>query len=88
MPQSPDIGQNSDKGVSDSWISGQSLIKENCHNSRYSYDIDIKLGPVTKPDTKKKTTLNKINDDVMSENSDVIGISTIYSQFGAIHQQN
>ena len=48
----------------------------------------MKLGPVTKPDTKKKATLNKINDDVMSENSDVIGISTIYSQFGAIHQQN
>ena len=48
----------------------------------------MKLGPVIKPDTKKKATLNKIDDDVMSENGDVIAISTIYSQFGAIHQQN
>ena len=31
-------------------ISGQSLIKENCHNSRKSDDIDMKLGPVTKLD--------------------------------------
>ena len=48
----------------------------------------MKLGPVIKPDTKKKATLNKIDDDVMSENGDVIAISTIYSQFGEIHQQN
>ena len=32
-------------------------MKENCHNSRTSDDIDIKLGPVTKLDirTKKKS---------------------------------
>ena len=29
-PQSPDIGQNSDGGISDFWISGQFFIKENC----------------------------------------------------------
>ena len=46
-PQSPDIGKNSDEGISDFRISAQSLIKENCHNSRISDDIDMNLGPVT-----------------------------------------
>ena len=41
--QPPDIGQNSDGGISDFRISGQSLIKENYHNSRTSDDIDMKL---------------------------------------------
>ena len=41
--RSPDIGQNSDGGISDFRISGQSLIKENCHNYRTSDDIDMKL---------------------------------------------
>ena len=43
-PQSPDIGQNSDGCISDFRISGQSLIKENYHNSRTSDDIDMKRG--------------------------------------------
>ena len=47
MSQSTDIGQNPDDGISDFWISGQSLIKENC---RISNDIDVKLGPATKLD--------------------------------------
>ena len=42
--QSPVIGQNSDGGISDFRISGQSLIKENCHNT--SNGIDMKVGPV------------------------------------------
>ena len=50
---SPDIGQNSDWGISDFRISGQSLIKKNWHNSRASYDIDMKLGPVTKFDKRR-----------------------------------
>ena len=41
--------------ISNFRISGQSLIKENCHNSRTSDDIDMKLGPVTKLDKKTKT---------------------------------
>ena len=45
-PQSPDIRQNSDGGISDFQISGQSLIKENCYNSRTSDDIDMTLGTV------------------------------------------
>ena len=41
-------------------ISGQSLIKENCHNSRTSDDIDMKLGLLTKFDKKKITTSKKL----------------------------
>ena len=54
--QSPNIGQNSDVGISDFRISGQSLIKENYHNSRTSDDTDMKLGAVTKIDKRNKTT--------------------------------
>ena len=54
-PQSPDIGQNSDRGYFDFRIFGQSLIKENCHNSRTSDDIDMKPGPVTTLDKRNKT---------------------------------
>ena len=46
-PQSPYIGQNSNGGIFDFRISGQSFIKENCHNFRTSDDIDMKFGPVT-----------------------------------------
>ena len=62
MPQSPDIGQNSNGGISDFQISGQPFIEENCHNSRTSNDIDVKLGPVTKLE-KKITTIPKKSDD-------------------------
>ena len=31
LPQSPDIGENSDMGISDFRVSGQSLIKRNSH---------------------------------------------------------
>ena len=47
LSQSPDIGQNSEEGIYDFRISGQSLINENCCNCRTSNDIDMKLGPVT-----------------------------------------
>ena len=40
-----DSGQNSDSGISNFWISGQSTKKENGQNSRISNDIDMKLGP-------------------------------------------
>ena len=79
MPWSPDIGQNSDGGISDFRISGQSLIKENCRNSRTSDDIDMKLGPVTKLDKIIKPTSKIFDDNVMSANCDAI-----YGQFGAI----
>ena len=35
-------------------ISGQTLIKINCHNSRTSDDIDMKLEPITKLDKRNK----------------------------------
>ena len=43
----------------------------------------MKLGPVTKLDTRNTTTL-KIEDDVMLENCDVIVYFPIYSQLAAI----
>ena len=61
-PESPDIGKNSDGGISNFQISGQSLIKENYHNSRNNDDIEMKLGPVTRIDKRKKTTSKKIDD--------------------------
>ena len=39
--------------------SGQSVMKENCHNSRNSDDIDMKLGPVTKLDKRNKIKSKK-----------------------------
>ena len=84
MSQSPDIGENADEGVFDFQISGQSLTKQNCPNSRTSDDIDMKLGPVTKLDKRNKTILKKTDDDVMLGNCDIILIFPIYSQFRAI----
>ena len=84
--QSPDTGQNWDKDISDYRISAQSLIKENCHNSRTRDDIDMKLGPVTKLDKRNKTTSKKFDVDVMSENCDVIVIFRIFGQFGAVRR--
>ena len=55
LPQSPDIGRNWDRGISDFRISGQSFLKENWHNSRTRNDIDMKLGPVTKLEKRNKT---------------------------------
>ena len=40
----PVIRQNPRAGVSNFCISGQSLLNENCHNSRTSDDIEMKLG--------------------------------------------
>ena len=67
--------------ISDCRISGQSLIKRNCHNSRTSDDIDMKLGSVTKLENRN---IKKFDDDVMSKYCDAIAIFPIYSQFGAI----
>ena len=39
----------------------QSLMKENCHNSRTSEDIVMKLGPVTKLDKRSKTGSKKLS---------------------------
>ena len=46
----------------------------------------MRLGPVTKLDKRNKTTLKKIDYDVMSKNCDAIVIFSIYAQFGAIRK--
>ena len=81
LPQSPDFGENSDRGISDFQIFGLSHMKGNCHNSRTSDDIDMKLEPVTKIDKRNKTTSKKFDDEVISENCDVISIFLIDSKF-------
>ena len=67
-------------------ISGQSLIKPNCQNSRTSDDNDMKFRPVTKLDKRNKILAKKFDDDIMSANCDVIVIFLIYDQFGAIQK--
>ena len=44
----------------------------------------MKLGPVTKINERNKTRSEKLNDDVIPANCDVIVICPIYYQFGAI----
>ena len=46
----------------------------------------MKLGPVTKLDKRNKTTSKKINNDLMSENCDIIVIFWIFCQFGAVQR--
>ena len=48
----------------------------------------MKLGPETKLNKRNKTTTTKFDDDVMSENCDVIAIFSICGQFGAIWKPN
>ena len=86
FPQSPDIGQNSDGGISDFRISGQSLIKENCRNFRTSDDTDMELGSVTELDKKNKRASKKFNDNVMPGNCVIIGIYPIFVQFTEIRK--
>ena len=44
----------------------------------------MKLGSVTKLEKRNKTTSKKIDDNVMSENCNVIVIFRIFGQFGPI----
>ena len=84
MPQSPDIGQNSDGYISDIQISCQSLIKDKFNNFRTNDSIGIKLGPETKPDNRNIETSKKFDDDIMSKNCDVTVLLPIYSKYGGI----
>ena len=78
--------QNSDVGNFDFQIFGQAFINENCHNSRTSKDIDMKLRPAIKPDKRNTATTKKIDNDVMSVSCDVIITFLIYGQFRAIRK--
>ena len=60
LPQSSDIGQNSDRDISNFQISGQSLSKVYCHNSITCDDIYMKLEPVTKLDKSTKQSQKKL----------------------------
>ena len=86
MTQSPDIGQNSDGGIFDFRISGQSLINENYSNSKANNDIDIKLGSLTKLDKRNTAASKKFDDDIMSTKCDVFVIFQFCAQFGAIRK--
>ena len=87
LPQSSNVGKNSDGGISDFRISGQSFMKENCHNSIDSDNIDRKIGPVTKIDKRNKAMSKKINNESILANFDVIVIFSIYGKSGAIRKQ-
>ena len=61
--------------ISISWFLVKSLINK---NSRPSNDIDMKLEPVTKTNTRNTTKSKKFDDDIVSANYDVIFIFPIY----------
>ena len=48
------------------------FINKNCHNSKISTGIGMKLGPVTKLDKRNTKTIKKIDDDVALATYDVI----------------
>ena len=54
------MGQNSDRGISNFQISDKSLINKNCHNLRTSNNIGIKLGSLTELDKENKTASKKL----------------------------
>ena len=87
-PSSPDIWENPDGGISNFRISGQSFINKNCHNSRTSHDIDMKLGPIIKRDKRNTSTLKKFDDYTVSTNCDVIVFFSIYCKFAAIRKRD
>ena len=76
------MGKSSDGGISDFLISGQSLLKENCHNSRTSDDIDMKL-------EKKKLETKQFQKYCRwrhVKHCDVIVIFPDFDQFGGIQK--
>ena len=78
LPQSLDIGQNPNGGISNLRISGQSLTKGDCLNSTTSDAIVMRLRPVTKIEKRNKNPSKKSDNEVMLENYGVIVIFLIY----------
>ena len=60
------------------------IVNQNCHNSRASHDIDMRLGPATKLDKINTSASKQIGDGVMSSNCDVIVFFPIYEKSAAI----
>ena len=54
-------------------------MNENCHNSRKSNDLDMKLGLVMKLDTTNMASLKKIDNDIMSANCNFFNLWPIWS---------
>ena len=63
-------------------------MNENCHNSRTSHDIDMKLGPLTKAEKSNTATSKKVGNDVMAEDFDVIVFFTIYGHTVTIRKRD
>ena len=85
-PHSPGIGQNSDGAISGFPISGQSLLNKDCHDSRTSDDIDMKLRTITKLDNRNTATSKKLTVTFMSRNCGVVVTFPISGQFGGIQK--
>ena len=60
------------------------LLNENCHNSRTSTNIDMKVGQITKLDKRNTATPKKFGNNVMSTSCDVFS----FFQFIANLEQN
>ena len=63
-------------------------MNENCHNSRTSHDIDMKLGPLTKAEKSNTATSKKMDNDVMAEDFDVFAFFTIYGHTVTIRKRD
>ena len=85
--QSSGFWKNSATGISNFQITGQSFINKNCHKSRVSDDIDMKLERVNKLGKRNTATSKKYGDDVLSARCDVFMIFPIHGQFGPICNQ-
>ena len=70
--------QNSHGGISDFRVSNQIPYKQNCHDSRTSNDIDMKLGSMTKLDKRNMMMSKNSDNNVVSTNCDFIVIFPIY----------
>ena len=72
------VTSHSDANISDFLIYHQHLVKENCHNSRTSSEIDTKPGPATKPDKENTATSKKFSRDIMPASYDVIELLSFF----------
>ena len=85
LASSPDIGQMSDRCISNFQISGQYFWDKSC---RTSHDIDIKLGPVTKLGKRSLVMAKKIDSDRISKKCSTVTFFLIYVHFAAIRKPN
>ena len=85
--QCSDIGENSDGG--NSWFVvkfGVTLINKDCHNSRTSDDIDMKLRLLAKFDKRNTKMWKRLMMTSCQEIITSLGFFSIYDQFCAIQR--